>query len=158
MHLTKASWGIAIAAVATVCLGAALVLEHGFGMVPCALCVMQRLWFALAGLIAISGVLHNPRWGIYPLGTGLGAVVGGGFALRQIWLESLPPGEAPACGASIQYLFEAGMAGEALRAMALGTADCADTPPFLGLSLAVWALAGFGVILAAAAMQWRAKA
>ena len=158
MRLTRAHWGVAIAAAVTAFLAAALVLEHGFDMAPCALCLMQRLWFALAGLLAVCGVLHKPRLGIYPVATGLAAVVGGGFAARQLWLESLPPGEAPSCGAGIQYLLEAGMASEALRAMALGTADCAATPPFLGLSLAVWALAGFGVILAAAAMQWRARA
>ena len=49
------------------------------------------------------------------------------------------------------------MAGEALRAMTLGTADCAATPPFLGLSLAVWALLGFAGVVAGAVMQWRAR-
>ena len=156
--MTRSHWGIAITAWVAALLGIALVLEHGFDMVPCALCLMQRLWFALAGLAAVAGVLHNPRLGIYSAATGLAAVVGGGFAVRQIWLEGLPPGEAPSCGASIQYLVESGMASEALKALALGTADCAETPPLLGVSLAVWALAGFMAIAAAAVMQWRARA
>lgn len=157
MRLTRSHWAVAIAGWVAALLGAALVLEHAFDMVPCALCLMQRLWFALAGLVAVCGVLHNPRLGIYPAATGLAAVVGGGFAIRQIWLESLPPGEAPSCGASIEYLVESGMVGEAFKALALGTADCAETPPFLGVSLAVWALAGFIAIAAAAVMQWRAE-
>ena len=158
MRLTRSDWGVAIAGWVAVLLGVALVLEHAFDMVPCALCLMQRLWFALAGLIAVCGVLHNSRLGIYPAATGLAAVVGGGFAVRQIWLESLPPGEAPSCGASIEYLVESGMVGEAFKALALGTADCAETPPLFGVSLAVWALAGFIAIAAAAVMQWRTEA
>ena len=49
------------------------------------------------------------------------------------------------------------MASEALTAMMFGTADCAATPPLLGLSLAVWALLGFAGIVAGAVMQWRAR-
>ena len=154
----KSGWGIALAAWAAAMLGVALVLEHGFDMAPCALCLMQRLWFLAAGAIALGGVLRRSRhWG-YPLATALAAAVGGAFSVRQLWLESLPPGQAPACGAGIDYLIEMAMVGEAFRAMVLGTADCAATPPLLGMSLAAWALAGFAVIVAGAARQWRAPA
>ena len=139
-------------------LAAALVLEHGFDMAPCALCLMQRLWFAVAGLIALGGALHGSRHAAYPLVTALAGAVGGTFSVRQLWVESLPPGQAPTCGAGIDYLIEMGMVGEAFEAMALGTQDCAATPPLLGMSIAAWALAGFAAIVAGAAMQWRAPA
>ena len=157
MDWTKTTWGLLVTAWTAAMLVLAAVLEHGFDMAPCALCLMQRFWFVVAGLVALGGIAHNPRLGIYPLVTIVAALVGGGFSLRQLWVEGLPPGEAPACGAGIEYLIDAGMASEALTAMMFGTADCAATPPFLGLSLAVWALLGFAGVVAGAVMQWRAR-
>ena len=158
MKATKTTWGFALVGWTAALLAFALVLEHGFDMAPCALCLMQRFWFMMAGLVALAGIVHNPRLGIYPLVTLLAALVGGGFSMRQLWVESLPPGEAPACGAGIDYLIDAGMASEALTAMTFGTADCAATPPLLGLSIAAWALLGFLGVVVGAVMQWRARA
>ena len=157
MDWTKTTWGLALVGWTALLLAFALVLEHGFDMAPCALCLMQRFWFMVAGLVALGGVVHNPRLGIYPLVTIVAAAVGGGFSVRQLWVESLPPGEAPACGAGIDYLIDSGMASEALTAMTFGTADCAATPPFLGLSIALWALLGFVGVVVCAALQWRAR-
>ena len=158
MSGSKTDWGLALVAWTAGLVAFALVLEHAFDMAPCALCLMQRLWFMGAGLVALAGVAHNPRLGIYPLVTIVAALVGGGFSARQLWVESLPPGEAPGCGAGIDYLIESGMASEALKAMTFGTADCAATPPFLGLSIALWALLGFVGVAVGAVMQWRARA
>ena len=116
MDWTKTTWGLLVTAWTAAMLVFAAVLEHGFDMAPCALCLMQRFWFVVAGLVALGGIAHNPRLGIYPLVTIVAALVGGGFSLRQLWVESLPPGEAPACGAGIEYLIDAGMANEALTA------------------------------------------
>ena len=45
----------------------AQIMEHQFDMDPCPLCLMQRIWFFVAGAFAFASLLHNPRWGIYPL-------------------------------------------------------------------------------------------
>ena len=69
------------------------------GSCPVPLCMMQqRIWFALTGIVAWIGLYHNPRWGIYPLVSALCALVGGGFAIRQLWLQSLPSDQVPSCG------------------------------------------------------------
>ena len=66
-----------------VCLGAGgilcvgLLIEFALGLDPCPLCMMQRIWFALTGIVAWIGLSHNPRWGIYPLVSALCALVGG---------------------------------------------------------------------------------
>ena len=85
---------ICIGAGGILCVG--LLLEFALGLDPCPLCMMQRIWFALTGIVALIGLAHNPRWGIYPLVSALCAVVGGGFALRQLWLQSLPRTKCPA--------------------------------------------------------------
>lgn len=135
----------------------ALVMEHVFGHVPCPLCLMQRVWFFLAGLGAAAGLLHNPRWGIYPLLTAVAALVGGGFSIRQLWLQSLPPDQVPACAPNIDYMIEVFPAAEVLRAMTQGTGDCAAVDwSLLGLSFAAWALLGFLAIVVLCAAQLRA--
>lgn len=148
-------------AIAGLCGGlvlAALILEYTVeGMEPCPLCLMQRLWFLIAGLVAYAGLAHNPRWGIYPLLTIFAALAGGGFAVRQLWLMSLPEDRVPACGAGLDFLLGNRMFGDALQAMVSGTGDCVDEPPFLGVPLPVWTLAGFAVIVVAAVLQWRAR-
>ena len=136
---------------------AALFMEHVEQHVPCPLCLMQRVWFFMAGLATAVGLLHNPRWGIYPLLTALAAGVGGGFSIRQLWLQSLPEDQVPACGPNINYMIEVFPASEVLRAMTQGTGDCASSDwSFLGLTFAGWALVGFAAIVVLCMAQLRA--
>jgi disulfide bond formation protein DsbB len=141
------------------CIG--LVVEFALGLQPCPLCMMQRIWFALAGIVAFIGLAHNPRWGIYPLLSALCALIGGGFAIRQLWLQSLPADQVPSCGQSLEYMISdvveyGAPIGQLLAKMTSGTGDCAvvhDVIPLL--SIAGWALVGFIIVLAASVMQLR---
>jgi disulfide bond formation protein DsbB len=135
----------------------AQVMEHVFGYVPCPLCLMQRVWLLLAGLCAAAGLMHDPRWGIYPVLTAASAVAGGAFSIRQLWLQSLPPDQVPACGAPIDYQIQNFPLLDVLRAMTQGTGDCAKVDwSLLGLSFAGWALVGFVLVVALAIAQLRA--
>lgn len=150
---------ISIGAGGILCLG--LLLEFALGLAPCPLCMMQRIWFALTGIVALVGLAHNPRWGIYPLISALCATVGGGFALRQLWLQSLPADQVPSCGPDLAYMIEEVTEYDApisqlLAAMASGTGDCAvvhDVIPVM--SIPGWALLGFSLLLFASIMQLR---
>ena len=156
-RFTAPEYALAIVAICGGLVFAGLVLEFGLsGMEPCPLCLMQRLWFLIAGLIAYGGLAHNPRWGIYPLLTMVAALTGGGFAIRQLWLQSLPAEQVPAC-VHLQSMFKYQPLSDVLKAMASGTGDCASEPPFLGIPIPVWALAGFAAVIVAAVLQWRAK-
>lgn len=145
-----------LAAIGALLFGAQL-MEHAFGLVPCPLCLMQRVWFMVAGLCVVAGLLHDPRWGIYPLLSIVSALVGAGFSIRQLYLQSLPADQVPACGPDINYMFENFPLGEVLGAMTRGTGDCAAVAwSFLGLSIPGWALVGFaGVVFLAG---WQLKA
>ena len=134
----------------------ALIMEHAFDMAPCPLCLMQRIWFTLAGLVALASLIHSPRWGIYPLLTILACLVGAGFAIRQLWLQSLPADQVPSCGPDMAYMLENFPLADVLAAMTSGTGDCAEVSwRFLGLTLPGWALAGFTAIAIMAARQLR---
>ncbi len=133
----------------------ALFLEHALGYNPCPLCMMQRVWVAIVGLIAYVSLLHNPRWGIYPLLAIIAAGVGSGFSIRQLWLQSLPADQVPACGPDLQYMLEAFPLSDILIAMTSGTGDCANEPPFLGFPIPGWMLIGFVMLIVASFIQLR---
>ena len=148
-----ATW-ICLGAGGILCVG--LLVEFALGLAPCPLCMMQRVWFALTGIVAWIGLSHNPRWGIYPLVSALCAMVGGGFAIRQLWLQSLPADQVPSCGPDLSYMIEAFPLGDLLAAMTSGTGDCAvvyDVIPLM--SIAGWSLVGFSLLLFASVMQLR---
>ena len=148
-----ATW-ICLGAGGILCIG--LLVEFALGLAPCPLCMMQRIWFALTGLVAWLGLSHNPRWGIYPLVSALCAMVGGGFAIRQLWLQSLPADQVPSCGPDLSYMIDAFPLGDLLVAMTSGTGDCAvihDVIPLM--SIAGWSLLGFSLLLFASVMQLR---
>lgn len=138
----------------TACLLAgALVLEYGFGLAPCALCLNQRLWVVLAGVLAAIGFAHNPRLRLYPLLTALAAVGGASFSVRHLYLLTLPADAVPRCGVDFGYMLDAFPIAEVLAAMLSGTGECADQ----SATVPVLALAGFVGILALAFLQWRAR-
>jgi disulfide bond formation protein DsbB len=136
-------------------LAGALVMEHIFMMEPCPLCLMQRVWFAIAGLLALAALIHSPRWGIYPLLTILAALIGGGFSIRQLWLQSLPADQVPACGPGMNYMLENFPLADVLAAMTRGTGDCAAVSWQFGLTIPGWALVGFIAIIIVAGLQLR---
>jgi disulfide bond formation protein DsbB len=149
-------WAIASVLLCGGLLSGALIMEHGLGLEPCPLCLMQRIWFFIGGLWAVVALAHSPRLGIYPALTLTSALVGAGFALRQLYLQSLPPDQVPACGPGITYMLQNFPLGEAIAAMTRGTGDCAVVSwSFLGISLPGWALLGFAALGACAIQQWR---
>jgi disulfide bond formation protein DsbB len=84
------------------------------------------------------------------------AIVGAGFALRQLYLQQLPPEAVPACGPDLAYMIEAFPPLEVLQAMTLGTGNCAVVDRVLGVNIAIGSLLGFTALLATAAFWWRA--
>jgi len=129
---------------ATLLLGVALVMEYGFDLAPCALCMTQRLWLILAGLSAAIAMLTDVHRRLFAV-LGLGAIgIGASFSLRQLWLQHLPAEQAPSCGPGFDYMLDVLPLGEILTAMTVGTGQCSEVLwRFLGISIPGWALVGF---------------
>ena len=156
LHLSQTSraehWALATLLISGGLMCAALYMEYVMGLAPCPLCMMQRLWVVIVGLLAWASIVHNPRWGIYPLLGTLAAIVGGGFSLRQLYLQSLPADQVPACGPDMNYMLEVFPLSDVLVAMTQGTGDCATVSwSLLGMSIPGWTLLGF-IVLAACNM------
>lgn len=125
---------------------AALYMEHVMGMAPCPLCITQRIFIILVGLVALVALIHNPapcgRRVYGALGV-LAAIVGGGFSSRHLWLQSLPEDQVPACGPSLEYMFDAFPLAEALSLLLQGDGNCAKVDTLFGVSIPAWTLLVF---------------
>lgn len=136
---------IFVAAVALILI--ALYMQHGMGLEPCALCLTQRGFIIAIGLVGLVAFIQNPKgWGRWVY-TGLGllsAGLGAATAGRQLWLQSLPPDQVPACGPSIDYILENFPLRQALSLLLQGDGNCAEVAwSFLGLSIPGWTLIAF---------------
>jgi len=131
------------------CLGLILVgvfYEHVMKYEPCPLCITQRAFFNVIGILALIAFLHNPKLKgikIYAL-LGIIAAIGGGyFAQHQLSIQSLPADQVPACGPGLAYMFEAFPFMEAVKLLLQGDGSCAEPHKILGLSFAGWSLIAF---------------
>ncbi|EXF44201.1 disulfide bond formation protein [Pseudomonas sp. BAY1663] len=125
----------------------ALYLEHVVGLVPCPLCIVQRICTIGFGLVCLVAAIHGPaRVGrrIYAVLALLFVIAGGATAIRQIWLQSIPADQLPSCLPSLEYMMEALPFQEIVRLVLHGTAECAEVNwTLLGLSIPEWSLLAF---------------
>jgi protein dithiol:quinone oxidoreductase len=117
---------------------------------PCPLCILQRLFTLLVGLVMLLAVLHNPnKVGvcIYGLLAGLAALTGAAISARHIWLQNLPADQVPTCGPGLNFIVENFPLSEALNMVLRGSGECAEVLwTFLGISIPGWTLAAFSLL------------
>jgi disulfide bond formation protein DsbB len=135
-------------------LSTALYMEHVSGLVPCALCLAQRAVFALIAVAALLYLVPMSRLKrVASAAMVLSALLGVWLAGRQVWLQSLPADDVPACGPDIYVVLERFPLGEGLKTLILGSGSCAEVQwLFLGLSIPGWTLGWF--VLMALAGCW----
>ena len=96
------------------------------------------------GTVALVAWLHNPTTAlrrVYGVLTAVTALSGAGFAIRQLWLQSLPEDQVPACGPPAGYLMDSFSPAQWLPILLRGDGNCAKVDwTFLGLSIAGWML------------------
>ncbi len=130
-------------------LGFGLYLQHGKGLEPCPLCIMQRYAFIAVGLTALLAALHVPRPAglrLYAAGMMLLALAGAALAGRHVWLEHLPKSQVPSCGPGLDFILESFPLSKALPMIFKGSGECAEVLwRFAGLSISEWALIWFAL-------------
>ena len=110
-------------------------------------CITQRFFLVLSGLLGLAAALHRPAHRGARLYGNIGAITalsGGAFSTRQLYLQSLPAEQAPACGPSIEFIFDTFPLLDALEILLRGDGNCAEVSwRFLGLSIPGWTLLAF---------------
>src|SRR3990167_5558748 len=145
-------WTLFLVIVTAAVLVMSLYFEYVLKLNPCPLCLMQRLCVVLLFVFGCMSLYFHQA----PLARKvlvLQMVVAGSgifFAVRQLWLQSLPVEQIPVClpglGMMIHYLPWS----EVAHALLLGGGDCAEiTWTWLGLSMPAWTTLYFlGMLLA----------
>lgn len=136
-----------VAMVCVVMLVFGLYLQHGQGLEPCPMCIVQR--YALLGVAtvaALGGWLITGRrqkmvLALLALKAGFGAFV----AARQSWLQWYPP-EVMSCGRDFYGMIEAFPLKRVVPMIFKGSGDCSAVDwTLLGLTIANWSFIWFAV-------------
>lgn len=118
-------------------MGAALYLQYAVGLLPCPLCVMQRVGFIAAAIFTLLALFAGrgaarPMLGIVAL---LCALAGASVAVWHAWLLAHPP-ETLGCGRPFEWFNDDFPLVVWLPKLFRGDGDCLDVS---------WNLFGLGV-------------
>lgn len=131
----------------------ALYAEHVLMLMPCPLCVFQRMAVISLGIVFLVAAIHDPAaqgrrvYAVLVLAAG-GAGIG--VAGRHVWLQNLPADEVPSCGPGFEYIMDSFPLSDALKMIFTGSGECATIDwQFLGLSMPAWVVISVSVITVA---------
>ncbi len=114
---------------------------------PCPLCMVQRLVFAIIGILFLLTLVKPPQFVFRKVVAVIIAVVslmGAAVSARHIWIQNLPPDEVPACGPGLFYMLDTLPFGSVLQEVLHGSGECAEVSwRFLGLTMPMWTLVCF---------------
>ncbi len=152
MTSTFSSFRMQFALGALACIGLmayALYAQYHLHLEPCPLCIFQRVAVIALGVVFVIGALHAPvssggrrTYATFAL---LAAFAGIAVAGRQVWLQSLPADQVPACGPGLSYMMDAiPNKFDLVKKVFAGSGECAVVNwRFLGLAMPAWVLICF---------------
>ena len=122
----------------------ALYTQFYLGLEPCPLCIFQRVGVALMGLVFLVAALHNPRASgryLYAGALAAASLATLAVAARHVYVQSLPPGSLPSCGAPLASLVKFMPLWQVIRKVLTGSGECGEVSwRFLGLAMPAWVL------------------
>jgi disulfide bond formation protein DsbB len=137
-------------------IGYALYVQYHMLMMPCPLCIFQRVAIACAGVFFLIAALHNPKsvkakW-CYAALSAFSALTGALIAGRHVAIQLMPADQAPICTSmGLDYMLDVMPLTEVLETVFKGSGECAKIDwTLLGLSMPVWTLIAFIFLIAAA--------
>jgi disulfide bond formation protein DsbB len=123
-------------------LGYALFAQFVQHYEPCPLCIFQRIGIAAVGVVFLVAALHAPRGKgarVYAVLIGIATLATMAVSARHIYIQHLPEGSVPACGAGLDYLLQVFPLVDVIRKVLTGSGECAKiTWTFLSLSMPTW--------------------
>jgi disulfide bond formation protein DsbB len=122
----------------------ALYAQFHLGLDPCPLCIFQRIGIAAVGAVFLIAALHDPRgWGarVYAVLIAIAALATVAVAARQLYIQHLPPGAIPSCGAPLSMMLKFMPLTAVIRKVLTGSGECSIINwRFLGLAMPAWVL------------------
>lgn len=119
-------------------------LEYWQNITPCPLCLLQRFCYYFLAITFFVALFTEPNrigriiFGIIAIIFSLLGII---IAIRQLYLQHLPPNHAQGCSADISYLLQTFSLPEVLHRIFQGSAECSISQwSFLSLDMAAWSL------------------
>jgi disulfide bond formation protein DsbB len=136
--------------ICTSVIGYALYLQLVINLLPCPLCIAQRIAYWLVGLTAFFAFIHNSRGlsrQIYCSLIAIFSLIGLSLAIRHSWLIRYP--EAFECGISVEERFLNTLSiANWWPSMFEANGDCADVKwEFMSLTISDWSAIFFILFL-----------
>lgn len=137
-----ANWlGAGICAAA---LAFAFYAQYGMNLVPCHLCIFQRVTLAALGIaFALAALFSRPggRGAFFAVLIGLMGAATIATAGRHVWIQMQPEGTVPACGADLAFMLDLFPLTDVILKVFKAGGECAKIDwSFLGLSMPAWVL------------------
>jgi disulfide bond formation protein DsbB len=130
--------------------GIAWYLEYFQHVLPCPLCIFQRIIMGVLAIWFFLGFIFYWKKAGYLILAFLSfitAVAGLAFAGRQVYLQYLPPKGLGECGLSFSAMFKFFSFFDAIQNVWRGGTECSEFSwTFLSLSLAEWSLISFSIV------------
>lgn len=127
-------------------------LQRHLGLMPCPLCIFQRIGLIIMGGFALVSALFNPKSMVVRLLLWVGSLAGIGWATlvaaRHVWLQHLPADQVPSCGPGLDYWMDTLPILQVFKEVFAGSGECATVDwTFMGLSIPEQSLILFAVLL-----------
>ena len=142
-------------------LGFAAYLELFQGIMPCPLCILQRVCLAVLGIFFLVGAIFRfKKCGNIIIGLLAFLISLGGALLsgRQLWLQHNPLGLSSNCDVSLQYMLKALPLDQVIMRVFQGGTECSQVNwQFLNVSLAGWSFIWFVIFIIVSIWQMSRK-
>jgi protein dithiol:quinone oxidoreductase len=129
--------------------------QYGMNLVPCHLCIFQRVTMAALGVaFALAALFSRPggRGLSFAILVGLMGAATIATAGRHVWIQMQPEGSVPACGADLAFMLDLFPLTDVILKVFKAGGECGKIDwSFLGLSMPAWvllvavALTAFGI-------------
>jgi disulfide bond formation protein DsbB len=125
-------------------IGYAYHVQYDLNIEPCPLCIFQRVGIIAMGVVFLIAGLHHPKgWGrmVYAVLIAVGALATMGVAADHLYIQSLPEGAVPSCGAPLGMMFKFSPWLDVVKKVLTGSGECHEVSwSFLGLAMPAWVL------------------
>ena len=132
------------AGVAAAALAFAFYAQYGLDLVPCHLCVFQRVTMAALGVSFLVAALFSRPGGPGILSAvliGIAGLATIATAGRHAWIQAQPAGSVPACGADLAFMMDLFPLTDVIMKVFKAGGECAKVDwSLLGLSMPAWVL------------------
>ena len=145
-------------------IGYALYSQYRLRYDPCPLCLFQRFAvIALGGAFVVAALVSTLGRGLRMAASALIAVIamgGAAVSARHLYIQWLPDDQVPACGASLDFMWQVFSVSEVLKKVFTGSGECHRIDwTFLGLAMPAWVLiCVLGLAAYGALVNWPSRA